>query len=380
MTQRSLYNFIRGVKGDFRRGATLVEMMVSIAITIGMLAAAGIVYKSAGDASGQAMANSVIMERYRSLTSQLERDFTGLRPDMPMAIIFESQVDPRNGQLYRYDRIVFFAAGDFQVGDYGTTNTVSANLARIFYGQSIDVPPTPAHALIPPRRILARKCNLISSNIKYWVNFWTDYNATGRPKDAGYDFYPIDYAISLADWKNMPFDDTSSTNDFMGMYFLDYPPTVPANYPLSIIRRPNLDGVVINTGYEGLNRLYFLPDITDFKIQLWYDNGPVAGRWFPDVWDMQTAPFDTKFAFFWNVFDPTNVLIAPQTIDTSGINWWAEKGLKNLANFSPFGWTAAWQSTWPKAIKFTFTLYDKTRHHYPQGRTFSYIINLPPRY
>jgi len=369
MTRRSLYNFARGGQRSFRGGASLVEMMVSIGITVGMLAAAGVVYKSAGDASGQAMANSVIMEQYRALTRQLKTDFTGLRPDMPMAIIFEADAYGN-----RYDRIVFFADGDFQVNDYGTPDTVSANLARIFYGQSSDAPPTPAHAPSPSRQILARKFNLITSNEKNWRNFFTVY--TGLPVP-GYDYYPIDYALSLADWKNMPFDIPAPvTIDFLGTYFIDN--LANSNYRYSIIRRPNIDSMVMNTGYAGLNRLYFLPDVTDLKIQLWYENtnAYVNGRWFPDYWDISPpplppSPFDNiarnlRFAFFWNVLNAPN---AGQVIDM-GTEWWSEDALKNVFT---------WQNTWPKAIKFTFTLYDKNRHHYPQGRTFSYIIDLPPR-
>jgi|GEM_PF-1149050 len=378
MTQKGPNNFARGGQRRFRRGATLVEMMVSIAITIGMLAAAGIVYKSAGDASGQAMANSVIMERYRSLTSQLERDFTGLRPDMPLAIIFENQffIDPVTGKQKpcRFDRIVFFAAGDFQVGDYGTTNTVSANLARIFYGQSIDGwitgrLRTPAHSTAPLRQILARRCNLITPNAGTWP-----FPLPLKPE--AYDCTPIDNAISTAEWKNATYI------NFQTAYFND-DLTDTINYPPSIIRRPDILVVKNILGYNGNNamqRLYLLPDLTDFKIQLWFDDAPPEfnQRWIPDYWDMQTFPpfAANKFGFCWNILNSPNI---KDPIIKGNYFMWSDRALENPAALNLTS-GKAWQSTWPKAIKFTFTLYDKTRHHYPQGRTFSYIINLPPRY
>ena len=65
-----------------------------------------------------------MMRQLRSITRQLESDFRGYRSDMPIIAIFEGHRsssavpydelgDPANDEMIRYDRISFFANGDF---------------------------------------------------------------------------------------------------------------------------------------------------------------------------------------------------------------------------------------------------------------------------
>ena len=84
------------------RGVTLVEMLVAVAITVGMMIITGVVFKSSTDASGKAMASNDVMNQLRALTDQLERDLSGLRSDMPFAIVF--QQDPWMIRVNGYER------------------------------------------------------------------------------------------------------------------------------------------------------------------------------------------------------------------------------------------------------------------------------------
>jgi len=153
---------------------------------------------------------------------------------------------------------------------------------------------------------------------------------------------------------------------------------------------------------DGLQQLQMLSDVTDFKIQLYlFDNSPTQKRWrwFPDDQDMKMmADYSNTFmgssgpdplipfALYWNVPDlnyttdptmalPTWILSASSKYDS--IPWWHET---DTLLSDPTGSSGIFLTTWPKAIRFTFTLYDKSRQRFPDGQTFSYIVKMPARY
>lgn len=352
------------------RGVTLVEMLVAVSITVMMLMVTGIVFKSSSEASGKAAALNEMMRQVRAITSQLESDLAGLRSDMPMAIMFETHQnvpsDPRpdlgdpddSKRLVRYDRIAFFANGDFQTMD----GNYSGNMARIFYGQAWDLPKQPADTIDPPRKILTRRHKIMTA-VHHWQlspvpSAWPQNSITLATQ---YDYLDME-CVSVAFWKN------ELVGRFLSSYFNhDLSSTV------SFVRRPNIAAVenamVAGTiGGDAVQKLYMLPDVTDFRIQLWFDetNTPYDGRWFPDDYDMLSFGSSPSFAFSWNV---RNALSFSQLI--YNFRWWSEESLKNLV--------PPWLNAWPSAIKFTFTLYDKDRRHFPEGKTFTYVVNLPKR-
>ena len=116
-----------------RAGFTLAEMMVAVSITVIMLLIVGLVFSSSIKASGIGVSSNDVMVQLRTATGQLEKDFSGWRSDMPIAIIFEGYYDDPDemDKLVHYDRICGFANGDFQ----DLQGTASGNVARIFYGQ-----------------------------------------------------------------------------------------------------------------------------------------------------------------------------------------------------------------------------------------------------
>jgi hypothetical protein len=412
-----------------RRGLTLTEMMVAVALTIAMLGITGVIFKSASEAAGKAQASNEVCQQLRALTRQLDSDFDGLRPDMPFAVLWEAHcsnlgidlqpnlgdpdpvaTSPDHARWVRYDRIVFFANGDFQVpnGPLGLTNGyMSGNLARIFYGQSFDSPETPKETFgfEPPRVLLSRRIKLLTAdNYTNWHNSLSipggvisglgTYNISGSPtlwSSLGvfnYDYTPIENA-TVAFWKNQPL------LDYFQCYFMDYDTTV---FPTaSFIRRPSIN--VMGTSYDGVQRLYMLPDVTDFKIELMFPN---ATEWFPNERD--TANFDlfvssnqnktipfyglvprvNKFGFFWNagenpalyspVGNPACRYLTPSSFPYT-LDWRGENGITVIGSLPAINWS----NVWPQAIKFTFTLYDKNRRYFPEGQTYSYILKLPPR-
>ena len=358
-----------------RRGLTLAEMLVAVAITVGLLLMIGMVFKSTTGAVGKGFAQNEICQQLRAFTRQLETDFAGLRPDMPFAIIFEQYLyNPdginNNGDEYfvRQDRIVFFANGDFQ-----TLDGISGNMTRIFYGQAIDpFVPNPDYPYVPPRQILTRRSKLLTMNLGTW-------NLINPVTAEIYDWIPVDInyttmkGLTSSEWKNVPYNSYNGSTD----YFFTQ------TRISSMVRRPYIDRVkqAINSGNvtpEALQQLFLLADVTDFKIQYWtYDPPPPDGRgvwrWFPDEYDFEN--FDLKYNIGRNLYGQ-NVLVFADA-------WNIPQALL------PFGlypippenvlWRCAQPGTasLPSAMKITFTLYDAGRRQFPQGQTYSYIVKLP---
>ena len=368
--------------------------MVAVAITVGMLSLVGMVFKSSTEASGKAEAHNEIMQQLRAVTMQLEQDFAGLEPSAPLAIVFEthqnSGIDPTNEphlgdpedtkRWVRYDRVVFFTKGNFQTPDLGTNIPIYSSLGRVFYGQTRDgivddLRPGEMKSMYPGdpgeglrRQILARRWKILTQDVGL------DWNYTPG-NTAQYDYQPVDFK-SLAYWKGLLYDvSTAGVYDYKENYFrTDY--TVAE----SIVRRPSiwdLGGV----GNDGVQRLYLLGDVTDFKVELWFGG---AQEWFPSADDIEVITSSMlppsigpgisgdiygfqPFALFWNVDGTAGY----PSDDIDGVLWYSEQEL--VFNGLSQG------QVWPRALRFTFTLYDKGRRHFPEGRTFNYIVQIPPR-
>ncbi len=365
-----------------RRGVTLPELMVAVAITIGMLLLTGMVFKSATDASGQAMAYSEILQQARAVMLQLDQDFRGLRPDLPMAIIFEEDTVT----FERRDRIVFFANGDYQTLDYGNGNSISGNVARIYYGQANDIIEMP-DSDNPDRRILFRRFKILTADNT--LNWFTLPSPSSYP-NINYDYNPVENA-TLSYWKNLDFINFSdNTSPNLGLFY--------ENTLLSFIRRPvyqNIQDEIYNGNIGGdvLQAMYLLPDVTNFKVETWFASSAVQA-WFPN--DQYRVGFDSlllnnntilpgndlqnpfKFAFYWNVTGAPSDPAINNTIDNSNkLDWLSDQQLQTInTGLSGMGYGF---NVWPSALKFTFTLYDKGRRYFPEGVEFSYIVKLPPR-
>ena len=348
-----------------RPGVTLVEMMVAVGITILMMMATSVVFKSAGAAAGKANSSSEIMQQARALCRQLENDFKGLRPDMPMAVIFEEEGYDTDGDgnldtFFRQDRIVFFANGDFQ-----TTGNDSGNLARIFYGQAREDPLLTPENYTFPRRILTRRYKIMCPG--------------GVPtgKDLSWSGYsPEQFDYALLESSNESYWKAEDPQNFIDYHFRTWDGIsgkVP-EWSFSMVRRPELVGIeaAIDAGAveaDALQQLYILPDVSDFRIDVWYTSNSEWG----------VAP--PQMAVYWNIEDIDGVAPAgPTDIDLPFVynpapppynyGWFSETDLQTLYSV---------QKTWPKAIRFTFTLYDRDRRYFPDGKTFTYIVKLPKR-
>lgn len=119
---------------------TLVELLVAIGILAMVMSFASVIFRVSIDSYRTAMANAEIMRKLRAITDQLNADFQGLRKE---GEIFAAWVavpgpgaDPCDPNSYeRFDRIMFFADGDFQSYrvNPATGNVIRGNVARVCY-------------------------------------------------------------------------------------------------------------------------------------------------------------------------------------------------------------------------------------------------------
>jgi len=362
-------------------GMTLVEMLVAVAITVVLLAIIGAVFSHASEATGLAVASNEVMSDLRILTRRLDHDFRGLRADMPMAILFEQHDPdgtPNTGDEFRQDRVVFFANGDFQSPD-----GPAGNMARIFYGQSLAVAGRSEEGPYD-RFVLTRRWKLLTADTScgmcppdglWWASQLWQY----------YDYYNIENG-TLGFWKN------ETAANFEDYYFNN-------GETASWFRRPNLSlqqgGSSLSPpiGTDAVQRLYLLSDVGQFQVQVWFEPSGIPethwmeGRWFPDPVHFTGGYFANTtpgpFGFYWNTADMTNsadyfTVTGSGSVDNPYIYWWSPKDLQDMITIQ-LGAATPWTNAWPKALRFTFTLYDKNRSSFPKGRTFSYIVELPPR-
>ena len=120
-------------------GFTLIELMVAISILAIVMSFAGVIFRVSINAHRTAMANSEIIQKLRAITSQLNADFEGLDKDAEIFAAWVARPLPATADYddldldgyERFDRIMFFASGDFQ--SYSVSPTIRGNLARICY-------------------------------------------------------------------------------------------------------------------------------------------------------------------------------------------------------------------------------------------------------
>jgi len=74
-----------------RRGFTLIELMVSVAIMVVMLLAVGKIFKMSSDASGLVIAHTEVLERLQTIARVMEADLRNIRPGL---LIIDSRTGP----------------------------------------------------------------------------------------------------------------------------------------------------------------------------------------------------------------------------------------------------------------------------------------------
>ncbi len=382
---------------------TLIELTVAVALLAIMMGFSGVIFKVSIESHRLATSNAEIMQKFRAITDQLNSDFKGLRKDAPLLIWFE--LDPITRR--RYDQIMFFADGDFQSTQlYDLERTlgvripsltgwpVRGNVARIYYGHADLINYKIYDYIMSPikhywdSQMLARRCHIltvhpdltvdprkqpvlfpdIASLAAFEDTFlpFTDWSRGGGNNRNEHD------SVSLAHWKLITENRLSLFNDRMIITCFD-----------TDIGRPKIDTADSSTLHmllaEGLDSL---------KIQwaYWYE-GPTqsAGviarefRWWPSVdpdknGDLATDSdfrimsdlkgISSAFGIYFNIGGPS--------LSSALIRYWypASAARTYWIPISPVP-----SGGLPKALKFTFTLYD-SKGVIENGRTFTHIVYL----
>jgi len=352
-----------------KKAFTLIELMVAVGILAIVLSFAGVVFNAGIDTYRTSAANAEIMRNFRAITDRLDADFEGLRKDGEIFVTWVAKdrrpdfTDCDVDGFERFDRITFFADGDFQ--SYGTSPMVRGDVARISYmlatrgGFTAEGQPRAQRILARTQHILTADSalapsldpNAVAPGVWYdWHNVY-EYDRMASP----------DPSVSLNEWKHIPWDQkaemlTVVTDVNVGT------PTIGA-----IFR-----GAHVNPADPTTIHILLCEGVGEFKVQGWYD---AQSRWVPEV-DPDRDPITADSDFFLGTTTVPGVLypyrISASPEDYGGVSIYSfpmyPQASVSEANFNSIPGLG-------RALKFTFTLFD-SKGIIEQGRTFTHIVYL----
>jgi len=344
-------------KSRTNKAFTLIELLVAIGILAIVMSFASVIFKVSIGAHRTAIANAEIMQKLRAITNQLNADFEGLRKDGEIFVVWVAKpvpaADYKDNDLdgyERFDRIMFFADGDFQ--SYKVNPMVRGNIARIFYMIARNGM-VRAQGQDRTKRVLARAQHILTADPRL-----ADFPDPNSFSDAQWYEWNNRYEydkISLDGWKEIAWENKINMLSVMSDI------TVGTSNVNESIR-----GVTVEPSDANSIHMLLCEGVGGFKIQGWHD---VLQEWVPQVDpDGDGNLADTHFF----LDDPENV---------PGV----------LYPYPPFGGVAINNINYPRelideahfnmipglgrALKFTFTLYD-SRGIIKRGRTFTHIVYL----
>jgi len=355
------------------RAFTLIELVVAIGLLVMVISSAGMIFKISIETHRTTTANAEIMQKFRAITRQLNTDLQDLRKDSPLLIWFQQDEDTKE----RFDQIMFFSSGDFQstqlyTEDLGAGNVpenyeleqagqkyVRGNTARIYYGQAKvndDNPWDPD--VLSSERILARRQHILTAEPDFidWPkedmsNF--DYTTNDR--------YEHD-SLSLAQWKNVD----------------------PANYD-KILTTCFGERSLIDSDIPQTFQRLMCEGVGSFTIQWAYWNpgtGEEEIRWFPS--DNPDGEEETEEDSHFKLMNEEYPGLGLN--EKFGVYFYLPADLTSVEIWFPIEDVIQYEDSdeevvyfpegfYPKAFKFTFTLYD-SKGIIEGRRTFTHIVYL----
>lgn len=340
-----------------RKAFTLIELLAAIGILAVILSFASVIFKVGIGAHRTAIANAEIMQKLRAITNQLNADFKGLRKNGEIFVVWVAKPVPnpyyKDNDLdgyERFDRIMFFADGDFQ--SYKANPMVRGNVARICYmiarkgnvreqGQD------------RTERILARSVHILTADPGL-----ADFPDPNSLSDAQWYEWNNRYEydkITIEGWKEIAWKNK------MNMLSVISDITVGTSNVNEAIR-----GVTVEPADANSIHMLLCEGVGEFKIQGWND---ARQQWIPEVDpDGDGDLADTHFFFA----DPNSVpgVLYPYpssgVVTINNINYPREQ--VDEAHFNAIPGLG-------RALKFTFTLYD-SKGIIKEGMTFTHIVYL----
>ena len=333
----------------------------AVAVFAIVLSFVSVIFRVSIEAHRTAIANAEIMQKLRAITDQLNADFKGLRKDGEIFVAWTAKpqtgAEPNGPSVYeRFDRIMFFADGDFQ--SYGVNPMIRGNIARICYmlaKSPSQGDPKRAPEQEPRERILARTQHILTADSTL-ANFLDPNSFTDEQWYMWNNRYEYD-KISLDAWKKI------SWRQKADMLSVISDVTVQ---PSRITEKWRSRGATVSSADPNSIHMLMCEGVGAFKIQGWYD---MLQQWVPKV-DPDDDGDLTDTHFF--LTDPNDVpgVLYPYppfgALAMNNINYPRE--LIDEAHFNEIPGLG-------RALKFTFTLYD-SKGVIKRGRTFTHIVYL----
>lgn len=351
-------------------GFTLIELMVAMGILAMVMAFSSAIFRVSIDAHRTALANAEIMQKVRAITDQLNADFKALNKEGEIFMAWVARPlsagmnqDNDLDGYERFDRVVFFANGDFQ--SHGSSPVIRGNTARICYmlatrpaagpGQK----PTKVDGQKPQQRILARNQHIMTDDPTL-ANFLDPNSFTDTQWYDWNNRYEYD-KLSIEQWKRLPYDNKKNMLSVITGIKFDVPTVVEDFW-----------GCQIDPAVPDSVHMILCEGVGEFKIQSWYD---AQQRWIPEVDpDRDGSLADTDFIM---------------AAGGGALDGEAVPGV--LYPYPPYGGVRIRNISYPRnqvdrahfneipglgrALKFTFTLYD-SKGILKEGQTFTHIVYL----
>ena len=345
-----------------KKAFTLIELLVAVGILAIVLSFASIIFRVSIDAHRTAIANIEIMQKLRAITNQLNTDFKGLRKDGEIFVTWAASPvsagyeDNDLDGFERFDRIMFFADGDFY--SYRVNPMVRGNVARVTYILAR------RNGIVAQRqaradRMLVRTQHILTADPAL-AAFLDPNNVSDQQLYQWNNHYEYE-KMALDEWKAIPWTQKADM--------------------LSVICDVKVDQSNINEQARGAdvdpadpNSIHMLlcEGVGEFKIQGWND---AQQRWIPEVDpDGDGTLLDTDFI-------PDQDVMGLHSEEIPGV----------LYPYPPNGGVLINNIDYPRdqvdeahfdaipglgrALKFTFTLFD-SKGIIKEGRTFTHIVYL----
>ena len=336
---------------------TLIELMVSMGLLVVIMSFAGVIFRVSINSHRTALANAEIMQKLRAITSQLNADFKGLNKDGEIFVVWGARQlqdttykDSDLDGYERFDRITFFADGDFQ--SYRTNPMVRGNTARICYMLARNETSRPEQQN-RAKRVLARTQHILTcdTNLTDFLNPSGFTNAQWLEWNNEYEYDKT----SLEQWKRIPREEKIN----MLSVICDI-----KVFESSVDE--DVRGAIVEPTDANSIHMLLCEGVGEFEIQGWSNS---QRRWIPEVDPDGNGNLSDTHFFLTDPNDVPGVLYPYPPYGGGEINNITfDRESLNREHFNDIPGLG-------RALKFTFTLYD-SKGIIKEGRTFTHIVYL----
>ena len=355
-----------------KKAFTIFELIVAMALMVVLLAGSGVVFRMSVEVHRKATATSEISRKLLAIVQQFDQDFENLRKDGEIIMMWLPRYDSDLGRYVRFDRIMFFATGDFH--SYGDNPSVQGNTARICYMLAKDGSGMIAPGQNRKDRILARVQHVYTADES--LDVFPDLSNIPFAGSAPYSYTEIEEnsveydTMTMGEWTSQPWS--------LKRHMIPVVTDVPYDGSDPIID----GGPTVSLDNPDTVHMLFCEGVGGFSIQGWYE---AEQRWVPTI-----NPDEDEDG----ILDDTDFVPAagasPTTLDLDGVSvlLYPYDGAPDLHGGL---WNYKFDGVYPdsdvteanfnsipglgKAFKFTFTLYDSLGV-FPEGKTFTHIVYL----